>query len=292
MVNLPLSADTHTSQMAEAPTLSAVAIAKNEAEDLPGFIANLSGWVDEIIVVDDQSTDGTVAILRGGGSKLRWITRPMTEEDGFAGLRNIGIGLATGDWLLHLDCDERVPVTLRDEILDRIRNPDATAFRYRRLNFFLHRPLRHGGWASWNRPQLARRGHHRFEGRLHENCIISGGNAAIGQLSEPILHLNDGSFEERLRKSGQYVAMDSEREIAAGVRVTGVSILGSTIYEFLKRYLLQRGFLDGVPGLIAALHASTSAFRRKALVWDRQNRIERPEMEDLARNWFREGHAD
>ncbi|MEL6645011.1 MAG: glycosyltransferase family 2 protein [Pseudomonadota bacterium] len=262
-------------------SISAIAICKNEEVDLPGLIANVQDWADELIVIDDESTDRSHEILQAAGDHVRCIVHPMTE-DGYAGQRNAGIAAATGDWLLHLDCDERVPADLRAEILASVASTDLRAFRYRRLNFFLHRPVLNGGWASWNNPQLARRGYHRFEGNLHERCVIDGGEAHIGQLTHKMLHLNDASFAERIDKSNRYVAMNAARDLDAGKAVTGPRIFGAAVATFAKKYILQRGFLDGTVGLIAAMHAATAVFRERALVWDRQNAIDRADLEKLA----------
>ncbi|MEO1178158.1 MAG: hypothetical protein AAFV87_13625, partial [Pseudomonadota bacterium] len=73
------------------------------------------------------------------------------------------------------------------------------------------------------------------------------------------------------------------RDLDAGKPVNGPRILGATCAAFLKRYILQKGFLDGTVGLIAAMHAATAVFRERALVWDRQNAIPRSQLESLAR---------
>lgn len=263
---------------AARPTLSAVVICRNEARNLPGLLRCLRGWTDEIVIIDDMSEDASARIATSEGGRVRFIRHPMRAE-GYAGQRNAGIDAATGDWLLHLDCDERVTAALAREIRERLPQADVDAFRYRRRNYFLHRPMRHGGWASWNHPQLARRGAHRFVGALHERCRVDGGEARIGQLEARIAHLNEASFEDRLAKSMRYVAMEAEALSQSGERVGGASLVVRPLVEFAKRYLLQRGFLDGVPGLIAALHSATAIFRTRALVWDRQNAIPRDALE-------------
>ena len=264
--------------------LSVVAIMRNESLNLPGLIANLRGWVDELVLVDDGSDDDSTEIARGAGEWVRVVHRRKDDREGFAGLRNSGLDVATGSWILHMDCDERVSPELAQEIREGIRDTELNGFRYRRANLFLHRPMRHGGWDRWNRPQIARRGAHRFEGNLHERCVIDGGEDAIGQLVNPMLHLNDKSYLKRIAKSAQYVEMEAKRIEAAGRPITGLKLLARPVREFLKRYLLQRGFLDGVPGFIAASHSASATFRAYAIVWDRQNRIDRARIEDDMRS--------
>lgn len=255
------------------PSLSAVAIMRNEERNLPGLIANVKGVADELVLVDDGSSDASRAIAAAEAPFVRVIDHPMDPQTGFAGQRNAGIAAARGDWLLHMDCDERMSPELAAEIRQAIGQTPADALRYRRLNFFLNRPMRHGGWNSWNHPQLARKGRHRFENAIHEQCVIDG---AIGQLGSPMLHLNEDSYAKRLRKSQQYVEIEVRIALDRGLQASAVTIVARPAVEFLKKYLFKLGFLDGVPGLIAAIHSATAKFRIEALLWDERNRIGRP----------------
>lgn len=266
--------------MIEPIRLSAVVIIRNEELNLPGLVANLAGWVDEIILVDDGSTDGTHQIAAAAGERVKLIDHPMTKEGGFAGQRNAGIEAASGDWLIHLDCDERITAALRAEIQQKTGEPALNALRYRRLNYFMHRPMRHGGWETWNRPQIARAGAHRFTGVVHETCEIDGGDSMIGQLDAVMHHLNDHSFSQRLAKSTQYSQMEADKLIASGQLVSGGSLVTRPFVEFVKKYIIQQGFRDGVPGLVAAIHSATSIFRIRALAWDHQHKISRQTLED------------
>lgn len=261
------------------PTLSVVGICCNEATDLPGFLRALSAWVDEIILIDDGSTDHSEIIARAAGDQVRFISHPRSVETGFAGLRNKGIELSTSDWVLNMDIDERPSPELRKEILLRIQDGSYTAFRYRRLNYFLHRPMKAGGWDSWNNPQLARREAHRYEGIIHEKSVINEESGKIGQLKAYMLHLNDEGYSERMRKSFQYCQLEAQKLLEQGHRIRCWELALRPCFEFLKKYLLKRGFVDGVPGLIAALHAACSKFRTLALVWDQQNAIPRESLE-------------
>lgn len=265
------------------PSLSAVAIMRNEAANLPGLLRNLSGRVNELVLVDDGSTDDSVNIARKAGDWVRVVPHRMDDLQGFAGQRNAGLAVATGDWVLHMDCDERLSDDLFDEISCALPGTLRNAFRYRRLNYFLHRPMHYGGWNSWNRPQLARRGAHRFEGRIHEACVVDGGDSAIGQLSAMMHHFNDPDLAYRFSKSARYVEMEADRLREAGRRMGLMDLSVAPVMIWIKKYILQRGLLDGIPGLIAAIHSATAEFRIRALVWDQQNRIERGELEDRFR---------
>lgn len=261
------------------PTLGAVAIAFNEERDLGGFLDNLEGWVDEIVIVDDGSTDRTEAIARDAGPHVRFLRSPRRRGEYFSHQRNKGIAAAKSDWLLHMDVDERATPELALEIRRAIERTDRDGYRFRRLNHFLHRPLSHGGWGDWNLVHLARRRALSFGGMFHEDCLVDAPPERIGQLSNRMIHLNEESFEKRLRKSGAYLEEAAARVERRGRPPGWTDIAGRPVREFLWKYLARGGFRDGVPGLIAAMHSATAVFRANALVWDRRNRIEREALE-------------
>jgi (heptosyl)LPS beta-1,4-glucosyltransferase len=281
-----------TTNKSKRSTLSVVAICRNEQRDLPGFLEHLLPWVDEIVLVDDGSTDTTEVIANKACEKVKFIRHPRTQADGFAGQRNCGIAASTCDWILNMDIDERPTPALKAEILHAISATPLNAFRYRRSNYFLHRPMRAGGWNSWNNPQLARREHHSYQGKVHERCVVVGTPESIGQLNEYMLHLNDEDYAERLRKSMQYCRLEADRIIASGRIVSAGRLLISPFFEFAKKYFLQRGFRDGVPGLISAMHAACATFRALALVWDAQNRIPREQLESEIRTLWKGDNKD
>lgn len=268
------------------PTLGVVAIAKNEERDMPGFLNHLLPWVDEIVIVDDASADRTREIATAAGHKVRLLSRSMSEEGGFAQQRNAGIEIARSDWLLHMDIDERVTPQLAAEIGMAIAAAQANAFRYRRLNFFLHRPMHAGGWQRWNKPQLARRGAHRFIGRVHEECVIEGGARSIGQLSSSMWHLNDEDYSERVRKNAHYMQMSGDELLAGGRKIRWYHLLAKPLWRALRAYLLEGAFRLGTRGLLFGVYTFCSVFNWYAYAWDKQNRVERAALEaELARLW-------
>lgn len=272
-------------------TLGVVAICQNEEIDLPWFLKNVLPWSDEVVLVDSGSTDNTVEIAKSAGNKVVLIEHRMTESGGFATQRNLGIQTSTCDWIIHMDIDERVTPEFVHEVKLKISNTSLNGFRYIRLNFFTHRLMKGGGWTGWNHPQLARKGCHEFMNNLHEKCHIKGGPNTIEQLYAKIWHLNDESYNERLSKSFRYAQIEAKNK--TGEIISFKKILISPILEFIKKYIFFRGFLDGVPGLISAIHAADSVFRTNALLWDEQNRIPRKELEDqIEKMWQSYNQSD
>jgi len=260
-------------------TLGVVAISYNEEVDLPGFIQNLIGWVDEIVIVDDGSSDRTEKICADAGCKVRFLRAPRQEGEYYSDQRNKGIAAATSEWLLHMDIDERVSRELASEIRSIVQDGQKDGVRFRRLNFFMHRPMHGGGWQDWNLIHLARRNLFRFGGMFHESCIIDAPAHKIGQLKGKMVHFNEHNFEKRLKKSSVYLEEVVQHIEDRNKTIRGWHILWAPTKEFLKKYFYKLGFRDGTPGLISALHSATAVFRAYALVWDRQNRISRDELE-------------
>lgn len=263
------------------PTLGVVAISYNEEVDLPGFLDHLVTWVDEIVIVDDGSTDSTELIASNYESKVKFINSKRQKGEYYSDQRNKGIDNAVSDWLLHMDIDERVTSELSLEILTAIASPVYDAYKFRRLNYFFHRPMKGGGWADWNLVHLAKREVLRFGGMFHENIDLTIENKKIGQLMNKMHHFNDDSYLERLKKSMTYqeeVVFSLERR---NIKVNLGNMVIATIKEFFVKYFYKKGFLDGTPGFISAFHSSFAIFKAYALLWEKQHKIQRKSLEQI-----------
>lgn len=259
--------------------ISVCTISKNEERDIIGFLENVVDFADEIIIIDDDSNDKTKEIALSYGKKIRFIKNKMTTKD-FASQRNISIANANGDWLIHMDIDERISKTLKEEIIKNIANPNISAFKHRRLNFFLNHKMKGGGFQSWNKIQIARNGIHHFINKIHENCIVDCNKDQILQLNGYMYHLTDDNYEERIYKSNSYVNIIVENLLSEGKQIKKYDILFKPIKRFLKRFFIQSGYKDGVYGLIWALHCFNSTFKVYCIAWLKQNRIERDKLEN------------
>lgn len=265
--------------MKKKPTISVVAISYNEEVDIPGFIEHLIGWVDEIVIIDDGSTDKTKEIAIQYGKKVTFIESQRSSSEYYSDQRNKGIDIAKSDWLLHMDIDERVSKELKFEILRAISSDEFEAYKFRRLNFFMHRPMKGGGWADWNQIHLAKKSALRFSGMFHETIELNINASVVGQLDEKMYHFNDDSYLERLRKSMTYqeeVLIQLEKK---GKIVTLFNMGVAVSKEFFVKYILKRGLLDGTAGFISAFHSAFAVFKVYALLWEKQNKIERSQLE-------------
>jgi (heptosyl)LPS beta-1,4-glucosyltransferase len=263
----------------QAPTLGVVAICRNEQRDLGGFLAHLLPWVDEIVLVDDGSTDDTLEIARDAGPKVSVVSSPRLPGEYFSHQRNKGIKAARSDWLLHMDIDERVPPELRREIEEAIRRPDVDGLRFHRHNFFLHRPIRGGGWQLHSYLHVARRQKFAFGGKIHEECKLSSPANRVKRLRSFMWHFNEDSYEKRRQKSLFYTRVEAETLLQKNIRVRLWHLTIVPFLVFIKRYFLLLGFRDGIAGWILAFEGMASTFDAYAIAWDQQNRIAREEIE-------------
>jgi glycosyltransferase involved in cell wall biosynthesis len=272
------------------PTLGVVAISQNEEIDLPGFLEHLLPWVDEVVIVDDASTDQTVRLAQTAGPKVKLIKSARKPGEYYSHQRNKGIDAATSDWLLHMDIDERVTPELAEEIQAATKDTSKDGYRFRRLNFFLHRPMYGGGWQKWNLIHLARREKFRFGGKMHETTLLDAPPERVGQLRGFMWHLNDSDYVERVRKNMTYMQVEAENLEERCLQVRWFHFVLPPLQRMLKAYFLNGGFRDGVAGVLYAMHVLTGTFNWYATAWDRANSRPRADLENHLRQlWQKKG---
>lgn len=237
--------------------LSAVLIVRNEAAVLPRCLASLA-FVDEIVVIDDASTDDTVAIAEAHGARVF-----HRRLDRFDTQRNFGIAQATGDWILSIDADEQVTAALAAELREVIERPDAievygVPFRHR----IFGRWVRHGGWGA-PLTRLYRRTA-RWGGAVHEQ--VERGER-YGTLRHPMLHYSHEDIGVFLRKLDGYTTREAAARVEQGARYSSLQMMLSPLRDFWRRYVLQRGYRDGTAGLILAVLMAIYIFTVRAKAW-------------------------
>jgi len=260
------------------PTLGVVAIAHNEEGDLGAFLEHLLPWVDEIVIIDDGSADRTIPIAQAAGPKVKIVSSPRQPGEYYSHQRNKGINVATSDWLLHMDIDERVTPELAEEITAAIRSESKDGYRFRRLDFSLHRP-QCGSWRKWNMIHLARRRKFRFGGKMHETTLLDAPAERVGQLKGYMWHLKETDYVERVRKNVTYMQVEAENLLERGVRIRWYHFLIHPVWRALKCYFVLGGFRHGVVGVLDAMFVLTGTFNWYATAWDRTNAIARSNVE-------------
>lgn len=252
------------------PTVSAYLITRNEERNIARAIESVR-WMDEVVVLDSGSTDGTVAIAERLGAKVH--AQPF---QGFVIQKNRALELCGGDWAFNLDADEEVTPELRDSILAvtgaSMKEPSPAAYQVNRRTRYLGRWIRHCGWSPEYRERLSRKGCARWEGEmLHEGLR---GEGATGRLTGDLLHRPYADLGEHVRKIGVYTDIWAHRERANGRRAGLIDLAGRPLVRFVKMYFLRAGFLDGVPGFAVSAMGAWYAFMKYARLYELSRNLE------------------
>ncbi|MCH8917899.1 MAG: glycosyltransferase family 2 protein [Proteobacteria bacterium] len=249
--------------MPEKTTISAIVITKNERQNIAECLGALA-FCDEIVVVDSGSSDGTVEIARNLGAKVH----VETDWRGFGVQKQRALDRATGDWVLSVDADERIPSRLGEEIIAAVTDDRHSGYLINRLSWFLGQPMRHGGWYPDRLLRLARRDKARFlPAAVHERLVVDGN---VGRLKEPMTHYSYRSIDDVLAKLRRYALASAEARRRDGVKGGLSSATARALFAFAKAYFLQLGLLDGRRGFVAAVFRSQETFwRYLAAGWEK-----------------------
>ncbi len=246
-------------------SLSVVLITLNEAANLPRTLASVR-WAQEIIVVDSGSTDATLAIARDCGARV--FEEPWR---GFGAQKNSAISHATGDWILSLDADEEVSSGLGAEIQALLAgSPTFEAYWIPRLNHFLGRALRHGGYWPDPKLRLFRRGGARFQERsVHETLETS---RPVGSLRNALIHHCYPTLEDYIEHMNRYSSAGAAMLVSAGGAPRSLpALVWNAVFNpgatFLYNYVFRLGFLDGREGLLQHLNHSAYIHWKYAKAW-------------------------
>jgi len=242
------------------PTLSAFLIVHNEARRLPACLASLGGVADEIVVLDDGSTDDTVAIARAAGATVA--TRPF---DDFGHQKQAALELTSGAWVLSIDADEVLTPALVEEIRRVVMDAGASnGYWIRRELTYLGAPLRFGGTGRDWVLRLARRSAARFALRpVHEHLVVDG---ATTRLRSPMRHVKYATLSEHVAVIDRYTTIIAAGKAARGGRFRAWHILRIP-YELLVRLVVRAGILDGRAGIIYGGMAAFYAFLKYAKLY-------------------------
>lgn len=233
--------------------ISVVLATYNEEKNLPDCIESVRQLAEEIIIVDGLSTDKTIEVAKKYGAKIKITDNPPI----FHINKQKAIDMATKDWILQLDADERVTPELAQEIKKIVNSNEngklsTNGYWIPRKNYFLGRFLMKGG----QYPDYTLRLYRRDKGRLpqkdvHEQAIVDG---KVSYLKNPLLHFADLEFSRYLMRYGRYtdLIVNQLKEKKAGynpiIAVKYMLIL--PIWWFLLTYGRHKGFMDSWQGFI------------------------------------------
>lgn len=250
--------------------ISVVILTKNEENNIKECIESVK-WCDEIVVIDDNSTDKSVDIAKKLGAKVY----SHTLNNNFSAQRNFGLSKASHEWVLFVDADERVSIALWYEIMQRTNETfgDHTGYYIKRKDVMWGRVLKYGETGNSKFLRLARRDAGEWVGLVHETWKVKGNT---GTLNNSLDHFPHTSIEEFLKEINYYTDLRSHELFEKKTKVHIWQIIMYPNSKFVLNYFFRVGFLDGLPGFVLAMNMSLHSFLVRAklwLLWNKQKNV-------------------
>jgi glycosyltransferase involved in cell wall biosynthesis len=230
----------------------------NEADQIRDLVMGLS-WAGEVIVADGGSEDDTVALADHAGALVLESTGTT-----IAAQRNAAIAMASHEWVLAVDADERVSEELRAELGEILAQPRHLAYRIRRRNFYLGHELKRGHWGRDWVTRLFTRDRRFVERRVHENLEPV---ADPGLLAGCLLHTPYRDLQHQLEKMERYARWGALDLFDKGKRASAWDLAARPLGRFLRAYVLQGNLFDGKFGLTTAMLGAYGTFLKYAHLW-------------------------
>jgi len=255
------------------PEISAVIITLNEEKNIERCIRSVSKVVDEIIVVDSNSTDRTEEIATKLGAKVY-----LHDFEGYKEQKNFALSKANYRYILSLDADEALSSELEESILKVKEKLDFDGYSFNRLNHYCGYWVRHSNWYPDKKLRLFNSQKGEWKGiNPHDRYILQRGSR-IKHLKGDLLHWVLDSYEAHIEKANNFSSIAAREYFKLGRKTNALTMIWRMSWRFFKAYIIRGGFRDGYNGfVISSLSAYTSFLKYLKL---RQMNIEAKEKMD------------
>ncbi len=246
--------------------ISAVILTKNEEKNLERCLKSLS-FVDEIIIIDDYSSDKTKELVDFFKKKLNILFHQKRLNDDFASQRNFGLEKAKNQWLLFIDADEEVSPLLAKEIQSLTSENEIIGYYIKRRDFFWGRELRFGEINKARNQgilRLVKKDSGRFESKVHEKFVFFNQNGKTKKLSGFINHYPHQTTKDFLKTINDYSTIRAKELFEKGVKPSLFQLIFYPLFKFLLTYFFYLGFLDGPAGFVYSFMLSFHSFLVRA----------------------------
>ncbi|MFZ4855506.1 MAG: glycosyltransferase family 2 protein [Desulfuromonadaceae bacterium] len=253
-------------QMHQIADLTVVILTKNEEQVISRCI-NSVPFATEILVIDSESTDSTCTIAADLGARI--VIEPW--PDNFAVQRNRGDAHVQTGWILHLDADETVSPDMEKGLVAFFStkiDDQITAGRFLRKELIFGKWIKHGGWYQQHKVRLYRKGAGEWSGRVHEN--FSGFPGEPFTFDGSILHDSYTDIHTFIDKFNRYSTIDAEEGFASGRKFSLFRLFFQPLERFLGRYVVHRGYRDGMHGFVLAALIGMNYFLRYIKLWEKE----------------------
>ena len=243
--------------------LSGVVLTKNEEKNIVDCLEALA-FCDEVIIIDDYSTDRTEELIKRLDDKRIKIFKRELNND-FSAQRRFGIEKTENDWILFVDADERISSELATEIRENVTpNTKYAGYLIPRTDFLWGKALKHGETGDIKLLRLFDRKKGSLTGKVHEKWETK---SEVGTLVNPIFHYPHPSISEFLREINFYTDLRAQELYEKGKKANIASIIIYPKGKFIVNYFLKLGFFDGIEGLVHALLMSFHSFMVRGKLW-------------------------
>lgn len=250
-------------------TLSVILITRNEQANLDACLSSVKTIANEIVVVDSMSSDETLAIAKSYNA----VISSPTDWPGFGAQKNRALDLATQDWVLSIDADERLSEALCEEIKAVLAHPAADCYAIPRRSYYCGRLIDYSGWNPDFVTRLFKRGTSRFSDHLvHEKLVTS--SPAL-PLKSAMLHFSVTNFSQVLNKVDRYSTDSAQQAFLAGKKSSVSKAVLHGLWSFIRTYFFKRGFLDGPHGLALAISNAEGSYYRYLKLWLLNSKVNR-----------------
>jgi glycosyltransferase involved in cell wall biosynthesis len=248
--------------------LSVVIVARNEAANLPRCLASVQGWVHEIVVALNDTTDDSAAIAREHGAavhELPW--------QGYRDTKNAALALAAQPWALCLDADEEVSPALRDSLHAFFTDGSTARFagaRFPRKVWFIDRWILHGDWYPDLSLRLINRAKARWGGDafVHEKMESDG---PVATLRGDLHHFSFPTLASHVAKINPFADLFVRQQEERGRTFSLGAAVFRPAWRFFRAYILKLGCLDGFPGFYIAWATAFGALVRYSRQYEAEN---------------------
>lgn len=250
--------------------LSVAIITKNEERNIGRCLESLK-WADEIVVLDGYSTDKTVEICRKYTDKIY-----QKEFETFPREREYILKRTSYKWVLSVDSDMYFPSEICEEIKDMLKQvPKYDAYLMKGLTIFLGSEIRH---CSWYDPRYLRlfnkeKGYYDLSLKVLDVFKTYG---KVGKLKNHFIHYGGESFAAYFVKMARTASLTAEEYQTKGVKIRHYNWIWyfgfKPLLAFLHKYIIKRGFLDGIVGFLVCVNSAISYYAPLAILWDRQRK--------------------
>lgn len=248
------------------PKITAIIHTLNEEKNIKNCLESVK-WCDEIIVIDMYSQDKTVEVAKLYTDRIFFHKKMDYVEPA----RNFGLTKATNDWILSLDADERISEELKNKLIEIAKDGKYDVIYIPMKNIIFSKWIKHTQWWPDYHPRFFRKGFMKYTNNIHDSEKTSGRRLYLEAVPEnAMMHYNYQNVSHFLQKLDRYTTIEAKILQNKKIKFSITKLLDKSIKEFIWRYILGKGFLDGIHGFILSCLMSFYWFIVYIKLWEMQ----------------------